>query len=198
MSATYTTAHSNTGSLTHWARPRIKPASSWSLGGFVNRWAMKGTPPCTCLQSRLLQDPWLLISAPLPFLGYWFFPSHGSDFPTSGVLVISDWMVSIWIFLSFFKWFFFFFFFLLYSVRLLNSYRWVWFFSNFLRVDLIILILQRHTYGVPTQCPGLSTRTRNSGWSELKHLSKLGELCQLFSLQLSGCYLQSFTLCSPN
>ena len=26
---TYTTAHGNPGSLTHWKRPRIKPASSW-------------------------------------------------------------------------------------------------------------------------------------------------------------------------
>ena len=26
---TYTTAHSNTGPLTHWARPGIEPASSW-------------------------------------------------------------------------------------------------------------------------------------------------------------------------
>ena len=28
VSATYTTAHSNAGSLTHWARPEIKPVSS--------------------------------------------------------------------------------------------------------------------------------------------------------------------------
>jgi len=33
---TYTTAHGNTGSLTHWARPGIKPASSWTLVGFVS------------------------------------------------------------------------------------------------------------------------------------------------------------------
>ena len=31
-SATYTTAHGNTGSLTHWARPRT---SSWILAGFI-------------------------------------------------------------------------------------------------------------------------------------------------------------------
>ena len=30
--------------LTHWARPRIEPASSWILIGFVNHWAMKGIP----------------------------------------------------------------------------------------------------------------------------------------------------------
>ena len=42
---TYTTAHGNAGSLTHWERPGIKPASLWMLGSFVNCWAMEpGTP----------------------------------------------------------------------------------------------------------------------------------------------------------
>ena len=36
-------AHGNTGSLAHWARPGIKPMSSWILVGFVNLWAMTGT-----------------------------------------------------------------------------------------------------------------------------------------------------------
>ena len=35
-SAIYTTAQSNTGSLTHWARPGIKPASSWMLVRFIS------------------------------------------------------------------------------------------------------------------------------------------------------------------
>ena len=35
-SATYTTAHGNTGSLTHWARPGIKPATSRFLVRFVS------------------------------------------------------------------------------------------------------------------------------------------------------------------
>ena len=43
-SATYTTAHGNTGSLTHWARPGIQPATSWFLIRFANHWAMTGTP----------------------------------------------------------------------------------------------------------------------------------------------------------
>ena len=34
-SVTYTTAHGNTGSLTHSVRPGIKPPSSWILVGFV-------------------------------------------------------------------------------------------------------------------------------------------------------------------
>ena len=44
ISATYTTVHSDTGSLTHWAKPGIKPTSSWIPVSFVNYWALKGTP----------------------------------------------------------------------------------------------------------------------------------------------------------
>ena len=36
MSATYTTAHSNTGSPTHWARLGIEPVFSYMLVGFVS------------------------------------------------------------------------------------------------------------------------------------------------------------------
>ena len=43
-SSNYTTAHGNTGSLTHWARPGIKPTTSWFLVRFVNHWATMGTP----------------------------------------------------------------------------------------------------------------------------------------------------------
>ena len=44
-------AHGNTGSLTHWARPGIKPVSLCILVGFVNHWATMGTPIC-----RLFDD----------------------------------------------------------------------------------------------------------------------------------------------
>ena len=44
VSAAYTTAHSNTGSLTHWARSGIEPATSWFLVGFINYCATTGTP----------------------------------------------------------------------------------------------------------------------------------------------------------
>ena len=43
-SVTFTSAHSNTGPLTHWVRPGIKPACSWILVGFISHWAMMGTP----------------------------------------------------------------------------------------------------------------------------------------------------------
>jgi len=35
-SVTYTTAHGNAGSLTHWARPGIEPATSWFPVGFIS------------------------------------------------------------------------------------------------------------------------------------------------------------------
>ena len=35
-SATYTTAHCNAGSLTHWARPGIEPTTSWFLVRFIS------------------------------------------------------------------------------------------------------------------------------------------------------------------
>ena len=35
-SATYTTAHSNARSLTHWARPGTEPTTSWFLVGFIS------------------------------------------------------------------------------------------------------------------------------------------------------------------
>ena len=44
MSVTHTTAHSNAGSLTHWVKPRIKPATSWFLVRFINHCTMTGTP----------------------------------------------------------------------------------------------------------------------------------------------------------
>ena len=39
-SATYTTAHDNTGSLIHWARPGIESAFSWILVSSVPQWEL--------------------------------------------------------------------------------------------------------------------------------------------------------------
>ena len=41
---TYTTADSNAKSLTHWARPGIKPSSLWILVKIHSHWATIGTP----------------------------------------------------------------------------------------------------------------------------------------------------------
>ena len=43
-SVPYTTAHGNTGFLTHQVRPRIEPASLWILVGFLTCWATTGIP----------------------------------------------------------------------------------------------------------------------------------------------------------
>ena len=51
-SATYTTAHSNTGFLTHWGRPGIKPASSWMRIHFCC--VPMGTPSQRSFQWKLL------------------------------------------------------------------------------------------------------------------------------------------------
>ena len=43
-STTYTTAHGNTGSWTHWVRPGIEPATSWFLVRFISaapRWELR-------------------------------------------------------------------------------------------------------------------------------------------------------------
>ena len=46
VSTTYTTAHGNARSLTHWTRSGIEPETSWLLVGFVNHCATTGTPIC--------------------------------------------------------------------------------------------------------------------------------------------------------
>ena len=56
LSLTYTTTHCNTGSLTHWARPRIKTSTSWILIGFINHWATTGTPGDLFLKQQLFTE----------------------------------------------------------------------------------------------------------------------------------------------
>ena len=43
-SVTCTKVHSNTGSLSHWVKAGIEPASSWILVRIVTCWATTGTP----------------------------------------------------------------------------------------------------------------------------------------------------------
>ena len=57
-SVTHTTADGNAGSLTLWARPGIKPASSWILVRFVNLWAMMGTLLLNDLSCKFTQIKW--------------------------------------------------------------------------------------------------------------------------------------------
>ena len=65
-SSTYTTAHSNARSLTHWTKPGIKSASLWKLVGFVNHWTMAGTPwPLIFIKAHF----WLFFPLSLSVLG---------------------------------------------------------------------------------------------------------------------------------
>ena len=49
-SVTYTTAHGNIRSLTHWARPGIKPTSSWILVRFISAEPPQGLPNFCCFK----------------------------------------------------------------------------------------------------------------------------------------------------
>ena len=64
-SVTYTTAHGNAASLTHWARPEIEPTSSWMLVRFVNCWATTGTPQVSSFKGTNL-----FMKAPSPWPHY--------------------------------------------------------------------------------------------------------------------------------
>ena len=84
MSVTYTTAHSNAGSLAHRARPRIEPTTSWFLVGFFNHWATTGTPRrglflISCLRteegSRL--HAWALFKEVIIIFAFYKFFSKG-------------------------------------------------------------------------------------------------------------------------
>ena len=44
-------SHSNTGSLTHWARPGIKPMSSWTIVEFITAEPLWEVPVCHILDS---------------------------------------------------------------------------------------------------------------------------------------------------
>ena len=62
-SVTYTTAHSDTRSLTHWVGPEFEPASSWILVRFVS-----AEPPRELLEyPRLLFDSTSLFLLSFPF-----------------------------------------------------------------------------------------------------------------------------------
>ena len=64
MSVTYTIAHGNSGSLTHWERPEIEPAASWFLVRFIS----------AAPQWELL---WILVLGFQGMLGWWMMRLHG-------------------------------------------------------------------------------------------------------------------------
>ena len=54
-SVTYTTAHSNARSLTHWVRPGIEPTTSWFLAGFVSAVPRQELLNCICIRVAALR-----------------------------------------------------------------------------------------------------------------------------------------------
>ena len=98
-SATYTTAHSNNRSLTHWARPGIKPASSWILVRFIStepQWELlffKIGKNITYIFANIFHayvvSSWHLICAfPFNLLSYIAF---WSNWVKSDLTKVSDW-----------------------------------------------------------------------------------------------------------
>ena len=58
-SATNTAVHGNSGSLTHWARRGIIPASSWILVRLIKCWTTTGTPCSGFLKMHTYHWSWL-------------------------------------------------------------------------------------------------------------------------------------------
>ena len=71
-SATYTTAHANVGSLTHWAGPGVESTTSWTLVRLVTHTATMGSPRAVVLNSGRV-----LTSSPPILWDIWdFFSCH--------------------------------------------------------------------------------------------------------------------------
>ena len=76
LSATYTTAHGNTGSSAHWARPGIEPATSWFLVGFVSTAPRQELPSFLLLPGgQTLRWCWQFGSV-IQYLPPWAWQSH--------------------------------------------------------------------------------------------------------------------------
>ena len=65
-SVTYTIAQGNTGSLSHWVRPGIESASSWTVVKFLTGWAMMGTPDESFF---IINGCWIFVTS--AFYIYW-------------------------------------------------------------------------------------------------------------------------------
>ena len=80
VSATDTTAHSNTGTLTHWEGPGNEPTFSWMPVGFINHWAATGTPSMFFLEAEriphLLSTLVSFLIAQSVVLNYFHFPQN--------------------------------------------------------------------------------------------------------------------------
>ena len=81
-SATYTIAHGNTRSLTHWTKPGMEPKSSWMLVRFANHWAMTGTPRGSSIWHTVLGDDEDKVATESPGCSFTSKPSGETDLVT--------------------------------------------------------------------------------------------------------------------
>ena len=81
VSATYTTAHGNARSLTHWMRPGIEPCvltdtskvPSWILVGVLTCWATMGTPTNTLNTKVILKKKKFQKALGIVEVSFWVF-----------------------------------------------------------------------------------------------------------------------------
>ena len=90
ISATYAVDYGNAESLTHWARPGIEPASSWTLVRFSTHWAITRTPISyySCVIYLLPVFSSLLLSPSLLLLSLVFTTSKDPTFFLYGPWVL--------------------------------------------------------------------------------------------------------------
>ena len=88
-----TTAYSNTGSLTHWARPEIGPVSSWILVRFINCWATKRTLK-PFLKDLSIKLPYLVLLFPL-FLEVTSVTSSWAFWELRGLSQVGFWLSTL-------------------------------------------------------------------------------------------------------
>ena len=81
--ATYTTAHGNTRSLTHWVRPGMEPTSSWIAVGLVSaasQWELQNSD---FKPSHFYSYYFITFKAPLDTLPHW-------------ILIRDLWLCGVW------------------------------------------------------------------------------------------------------
>ena len=106
MSATYTTAHGNDGSVTYWGRPGIEPETSCFLVGFYFSISVHATPEIFFFFLLSLLN---LSSTLLPAFFFFFksFTSISSLFIVQILLPVNQIFSLFWISFKFRRWHFF-------------------------------------------------------------------------------------------
>ena len=89
-------SHSKAGSSTHWMRSGIEPATPWFLVGFVNHWAMTGTPQLTSFKAHFLLRIIFKCPSAYRFLHWIFFSTQISPRSKPNCLPSQTYIFSQW------------------------------------------------------------------------------------------------------